>query len=171
MSAAEPAGSTEPAGSSRRTRIRTLWRYGAGSVIATVCSEVVFLTLYGVLGTSTTWASILGWLAGAVPSYWLNRTWTWGRRGRPSLRGELLPYVAIVLATLTLAVSATSAADAALTATDLDVTTRSALVGAVFLLVYVLVFVLRFFLLDRLFKRASQPTAETTDALSEKDAR
>ncbi len=132
---------------------------------------MTFLALYGALGTSTTLASILGWLAGAVPNYWLNRTWTWGRRGRPSLRREILPYVVVVLATLALAVGATSAADSLLGATTMSSTARSILVGAVFLLVYVLVFVVRFFLFDRLFARPSHPaSSEVADAISHKEA-
>lgn len=137
-------------GSPRSGLLRKVLRYGTGSLVATACSEVTFLLLYGVLGSSTTTASVLGWLAGAVPNYWLNRTWTWGRRGRPSLRHELLPYVAIVAVTLLLAVGATSLVDSALAGTGSDAV-RSALVGGTFLLVYVLVFLLRFFLFDRLF--------------------
>lgn len=165
MSGAEPRGGA----AGRRELLRKLVRYGAGSAVATVCSEVTFLTLYGALDTSTTLASILGWLAGAVPSYWLNRTWTWGRRGRPRLRTELVPYVVVVLATVALAVAATSAADAVLSGTTASSTVRSILVGAVFLLVYVLVFVLRFLLFDRLFaEKPSPPPSPASDALSRK---
>jgi putative flippase GtrA len=165
---ADPAETGATTGSGRRARLRMLFRYGAGSAVATVCSEVTFLTLYGVLDTSTTAASIVGWLAGAVPNYWLNRTWTWGRRGRPSLRREVLPYVAIVLLTLALAVGATAAADEVLSATSVSAATRSVLVGAVFLLVYVLVFALRFFLLDRLFGR---PDAALPDGRPDEETR
>ena len=143
-------------GRPRSALVRKVLRYGTGSLVATACSEVTFLLLYGVLSTSTTTASVLGWLAGAVPNYWLNRTWTWGRRGRPSLRHELLPYVAIVLLTLLLAVGATSLVDSALAGAGSD-TVRSVLVGGTFLLVYVLVFLLRFFLFDRLFAQQQDP--------------
>jgi putative flippase GtrA len=152
------------AGSPRRTSgsglLRKVLRYGTGSLVATACSEAVFLLLYGVLSTSTTTASVLGWLAGALPNYWMNRTWTWGRRGRPSLRHELLPYVAIVALTLLLAVGATALVDSALAGTESD-TVRSGLVGGTFLLVYVLVFLLRFFLFDRLFTQQQDPAPQT----------
>jgi putative flippase GtrA len=127
----------------------TLLRYGAGSVVATVCSEITFVVLYGVFGATTTVSSVLGWLAGAVPNYWLNRSWTWGRRGRPSLTGEVLPYALVVLVTLGLAITATAAADAALSGAHGWV--RTVLVGGTFLLVYVVMFLLRFVLFDRLF--------------------
>jgi len=136
-----------------------LLRYFTGSVVATVSSEVVFVLLYGVLAMGTIWASVLSWLAGAVPNFWLNRNWAWQRTGRPSLRGEVLPYAAIVLFTLLLATLATHGADAWLQDRVSD-SLRVVLVAVVFLAVYVVVFVLRFVLLDRLFSRPQHPPAD-----------
>jgi putative flippase GtrA len=137
-----------------------LLRYFTGSVVATVCSEVAFVLLYGVLGTGTTWSSALSWLAGAVPNFWLNRNWAWQRTGRPSLRGEVLPYAAIVLLTLVLATLATHGADAWLHHRDVSDSLRVVLVAAVFLSVYVVVFVLRYVMLDRLFSHPQHPPAD-----------
>jgi putative flippase GtrA len=128
-----------------------LFRYAAGSGVATACSEGVFLIVYGPFGGSSTLASVLAWLAGAIPNFWLNRNWAWGRSGRPDLVREVLPYVAIILATLGLAVLATGAADRALQDTSISAEGRTLVVGGTFLLVYVAVFVVRFLLLDRLF--------------------
>ncbi len=127
-------------------------RYAAGSAVATVCSEVTFLVLYGLLDSSPAVASVLGWLAGAVPNYWLNRTWTWRRRGRPSIRSEVLPYAAIVGVTLLLATAATSVVHNGLTGAQVSDGVRLVLVGGTFLAVYAGVFLGRFFLLDRLFR-------------------
>ncbi len=146
-----PVSAVDPRVGSRRALKRKVLRYGASSLVATACSEVTFLLLYGVGNTSTTVASVLGWLAGAGPNYWMNRSWAWGRRGRPSLRREVLPYLVVVLTTLGLAVVATGAASSALDSMDVSDLVRTVLVGGVFLLVYVLVFILRFFLFDRLF--------------------
>jgi putative flippase GtrA len=128
-----------------------LVRYAAGSGIATACSEAVFLLVYGPMHGSPALASVLGWLAGAIPNFWLNRNWAWGRSGRPSLVREVLPYVAIILATLGLAIVATGIADRVLRTTSISAEARTLVVGATFLLVYVGVFVVRFLLLDRLF--------------------
>lgn len=147
-----PAGGNEPG--SRRALWGKIGRYAAGSVVATVCSEAAFLLLYGGLGAAPAVASTIGWLAGALPNYWLNRTWTWRRRGRPSLTLEVLPYVAIVLGTLLVAAVATSSVDAALTSGQISAEVRIALVSGTFVAVYGLIFLLRFFLLDRLFRRA-----------------
>ncbi len=148
-------------------------RYAAGSVVATVCSEVTFLVLYGPLGARPAVASGLGWLAGAVPNYWLNRSWTWRRRGRPSLIREVLPYAAIVLVTLLVAAAATSVVDSLLDGGHSPAGVRLVLVGGTFLAVYGAVFLLRFFLLDQLFRRGQagipsgrigRPSAEETVA-------
>jgi putative flippase GtrA len=148
--------------SPRRQQVEKVLRYAAGSVVATVCSEVTFLLLYGPVRATPAVASALGWLAGALPNYWLNRSWTWRRSGRPSLVHEVLPYVAIILGTLLLAVVATSLVDHALTEAQVSHGVRVALVGGTFLGVYGVVFLLRFFLLDRLFRRAAAKSAPGT---------
>ena len=127
-------------------------RYGAGSIVATICSQVTFLVLYGPVGASTTVTSTLAWLAGAIPNYWLNRAWTWGRRGRPSVRRELLPYGAIVLGTLGVAILATGVGAAVLDRTSISHATETLLVWGIYFLVYVVMFVFRFLLFDRLFR-------------------
>src|SRR3954452_9378608 len=103
-----PAAATAPA---PHRLVPKLLSYFTGSVVATVSSEVVFVLLYGVLALGTTWASVVSWLAGAVPNFFLNRNWAWQRTGRPSLRHEVLPYVAIIVTTLVLATVATDLAD------------------------------------------------------------
>jgi putative flippase GtrA len=130
-----------------------LLRYFTGSVVATVCSEVVFVLLYGALSVGTAWSSVLSWLAGAIPNFWLNRSWAWQRTGRPSLRREILPYLAIILTTLVLATLLTHVADAWLHHRGVSSSVRVTLVAGVFLGTYVVVFALRFVLLERLFRR------------------
>ena len=144
-------------------------RYFGGSLIATACSELAFVVLYGPLGVGTTWASVLGWLAGAVPNYWLNRTWTWQRTGRPSFRRELLPYLVIIGITLALATGVTHGLDALLRHAGTAPSLRVTLVAVAFFGVYVVMFVLRFLLLDRLFARlaaheGTHPSTEGNDA-------
>ncbi len=137
----------------RSELIGRMARYGAGSVVATVCSQATFLVLYGPVGASTTVTSTFAWLAGAIPNYWMNRSWTWGRRGRPSLRRELLPYAAIVFGTLGLAIVATSVGATLLDRTSISHATHVLLVWGIYFLVYVVMFAFRFLLFDRLFVR------------------
>jgi putative flippase GtrA len=138
-------------------------RYVGGSAVAAACSEVTLVVLYGLLHLAPAPASTLAWLAGALPNYWLNRSWTWRRRGRPDLRREVLPYVAIILATLALAAVATAAVDRWSRDVATGSTARVALVAGTFLAVYVVMFLLRFALLDRLFTGLHRADPQTTD--------
>ncbi|MQA01400.1 MAG: hypothetical protein GEV07_01300 [Streptosporangiales bacterium] len=139
-----------------------LSKYTAGSVIATICSEVAFLFVYGVVGAGSTAATVLGWLAGAVPNYFLNRNWTWGRKGRHDLLREVLPYVAIVLVTVGLASLSTHAASILVPKVTSIHWLEVGLVGAVFLATYAVLFAGRFVLLDRLFRPRSRRQVPTT---------
>ena len=136
----------------RSDLIRRVFRYSANAIVATVCSQVTFIVLYGWVGVGTTLTSTLAWLAGAIPNYVLNRSWTWGRRGRPSLRREVVPYVAIILGTLGLAIVATGLGAAALDRTSVSHATQTLLVWGIYFTVYVVMFGVRFFLFDRLFR-------------------
>jgi putative flippase GtrA len=130
-----------------------LFRYFTGSLVATGCSEATFVLLYGPAGMGTAWSSVLSWLAGAIPNFWLNRNWAWQRTGRPSLRREVAPYAAVVIVTLLLATLLTHLADQMLHQAGVASSLRVTLVAAVFLGTYVVVFAVRFFLLERLFTR------------------
>jgi putative flippase GtrA len=131
--------------------LRKLSTYTAGSVVAAGCSELALLLCYAVLHLPPAASAVIAWLCGALPNYWLNRSWTWQRTGRPDARRELLPYALIVLGTLALAVLVTRAVDSALSGSG--AAARTTVVAVAFLGVYVVMFLLRYLLLDRLFGR------------------
>ena len=155
-----PGSSSAPAG--WRETWRKLWTYTAGSVIAAGCSELVLVVCYAVLHWPAAVSAVVAWFGGAVPNYWLNRRWTWRRTGRPDVRREVLPYVAIILATLVLAALATRAVDMALA--DSGIAARTTLVAVTVLGVYVLMFLVRYLLLDRLFGRLDRPATDEVPA-------
>jgi putative flippase GtrA len=157
-STASPAARRAPGGMPGKAL-----RYVGGSIVAAGCSEVTLVLLYGLLHVAPGPASCLAWLAGAVPNYWLNRSWTWRRRGRPDLHREVLPYVAIVVATLGLATLATAAVDRWSRNVDTGSMARVVLVAGTFLAVYVGMFVLRFALFDRLFTRLERSSRAAAD--------
>jgi putative flippase GtrA len=131
-------------------------------VIAAGISETTLLVCYGLLDLAPGVSSTIAWVAGAIPNYWLNRRWVWGRRGRPSASREVLPYVAIILGTLLLAALVTKGVDAWMRSADVSGTTRTAAVGVAFLGVYVAMFLVRYFLLDRLFRPRADRQETTT---------
>ena len=68
-----------------------------GSVIATVCSEAAFALSYGSNLLGTTGASAVAFVAGAVPNYFLNRSWAWQRHGRVRVWREVVLYALVSL--------------------------------------------------------------------------
>lgn len=85
---------------------RTLAKFAAGSVMATVVSEVVLLSALGTHLTGPKVAAVCAWAAGAIFNYTVSRRWAWGLRGRSDLLREVLPYwtmsiVALVASTIT----------------------------------------------------------------------
>lgn len=145
-----------------RSRRLLLWlRYGAGSIIAGVISQAVFVVCYA-FGAVPMAASIAAFLAGAVPNYLLNRRWAWHSQGRADVLRETLPYAVIIVVTALAAAAATSLADAWVRAHVEDRGWQVALVAAAFLGTYGFMFVLKFVLFDRLVftgPRPAQPTA------------
>jgi putative flippase GtrA len=78
--------------------VRRITGYSAGSVIAAFTSELAFAGAFGWLHSGTTWASLAGFVGGAIPNYFLNRRWAWqGRNGR-SRRSEVTLYAVVSIA-------------------------------------------------------------------------
>jgi putative flippase GtrA len=67
-------------------------RYTMGSAICFLVSEVVFVAVFWphLLGARS--SSIVASIAGIIPGYYLNRTWTWGRRDKSDFWREVVPY-------------------------------------------------------------------------------
>jgi putative flippase GtrA len=85
-------------------------RYTAGSAVAFTCSEVALVACYGTGLMGSAPASVVAFVAGAIPNYVLNRFWVWKGRGGGTVRRELLPYILVSLASLAVGAGATSLA-------------------------------------------------------------
>ena len=108
---AVPAPAGRLAGLRRSPLLRRITGYSAGSVIAAFTSELAFAGAFGWLHTGTTWASLAGFIGGAIPNYILNRRWAWqGRNGR-SRRSEILLYAAVSIASFAVSVVVTDIAE------------------------------------------------------------
>jgi putative flippase GtrA len=72
-------------------------RYTAGSAICFAISEIVFVAVFWphLLGARS--SSLVASIAGIIPGYYLNRTWTWGRQTRSDFWREVVPYWATAL--------------------------------------------------------------------------
>ncbi|MGY4767779.1 GtrA family protein [Kribbella sp. CWNU-51] len=126
----------------RRSRLLLWARYSASSVVAVVVSQVAFALCYW-LGASAVAATLVAWLAGAVPNYLLSRRWAWGRQGR------LLPYAMIVIGSAVTAALVTTATDHLVQGIDSHAW-KTVLVTGSYFGTYGVLFILKFVLFDRL---------------------
>jgi putative flippase GtrA len=64
-----------------------------GSVITTMVSFIAIAILYGFkILPGIMSATLTGNAIASVPAYYLNRTWTWGKRGKSHWRTEIIPF-------------------------------------------------------------------------------
>jgi putative flippase GtrA len=122
-------------------------RYTLGSVVALAVSEITFALCYS-MGLGTTACSILAFVAGAIPNWILNRRWAWRRRGRPSLRREILPYLATSVVSLVASSATTGWTDHQIRHTVASPGLRTAAVTATYLVTFAVLFVVKFLLYE-----------------------
>jgi putative flippase GtrA len=92
--------------------VRRMLRYSLASVVSVVVTEAALLVAFGLLHWPASAANVMACAVGAVPSCWLNRTWTWGRRGRSRLWREVVPFFALAFLGLAVSTWATDLAGA-----------------------------------------------------------
>ncbi|WP_370963496.1 GtrA family protein [Amycolatopsis sp. cg9] len=146
----------------RRRGWARLARAAATSVAATVLSQVVLLAVLATGGAAAL-AGALAWAAGAVLNFLVTRRWVWGRTGRPRVRRELLPYLAVIGLGGLASIGLTTLAGSLLARADVPHFWWVVLVDGAYVGSYAVVFVLKFTLLDRVvFGRGAARTPATT---------
>lgn len=88
-------------------------------------------------------ANLVAVALSAIPAYYMNRIWVWGKRGRSHWRKEVVPFWAFTIAGLLLSTVMIAYAD--------NHTRNRYLILFVQLFAFGVLWVIRFFLLDRLF--------------------
>ncbi len=131
---------------------RKLFRYTMVSVISTVVSFSVLGFVYGVLRLGsevpdTLFANIVA----AFPSYYLNRTWAWGKTGRSHITREVLPFWALAVSGIVFSIFTASAARHLSDVHHLHHLGRTVLVLGANLAAFGILWVLKFLLFNRLF--------------------
>jgi putative flippase GtrA len=90
---------------------RTL-KFATVSVISTVVAQsVLFLTFDLFTLASAMVCNVVATTVATFPAYWLNRTWTWGKRGKSNIWREVVPFwvmafIGLVLSTVAVGVAA-----------------------------------------------------------------
>jgi putative flippase GtrA len=72
-------------------------RYSMVSIISVIVSEILLFIAFGLLHWSARASNIWAVCLSALPSYWLNRAWAWGKRGRSHFLKEVAPFWGMAL--------------------------------------------------------------------------
>lgn len=79
---------------------RKAFRYAVVSVVSVAVNQVVLFGLFALAHWTARAANFGAFVAGGIPSYILNRRWTWGKTGRSHFLKEVVPYWALAFAGL-----------------------------------------------------------------------
>ena len=126
------------------------------SVVATVASQLAFALCYW-FGAAAVVATMVAFLAGAVPNYILNRRWSWRSRG------QMLPYAIIVVGSAIIAALVTTLTSHLVQGIDSHAW-KTVLVTGSYFGTYGVLFILKFVLFDRLVFVKPEPAAEAVPA-------
>lgn len=91
-----------------------IWKFAAVSLVATAVSQSLLFLFYPHIVSSAMGSNVIATAVSTVPAYYLNRRWTWGKRGKSRLWREVVPFwviafVGLVLSTVIVGIAAKNA--------------------------------------------------------------
>lgn len=144
---------------------KKMFRYTMVSVISSAVSFIILGLAYGVFRW---WSEVpdtmLANIVATVPSYYLNRSWAWGKTGRSHVRREILPFWTLSVAGILLSIVAASKARDVGLAHHLSHADRTGLVLGANLLAFGVLWVLKFAVFNRLFHIARTDEEDSVPA-------
>ena len=124
------------------------------SVISTTVSVTVLAATTAGFGFEAWIANVLATAVATVPSYHLNRRWTWGKKGASDLWREMLPFWILSFSGLVLSTVAVALTDSWLHGSHLGQPLRTLVIVTAHLSGFGILWVAQFILLERvLFAR------------------
>ncbi len=118
-------------------------KYSLVSVVNVVVGQGLLLLLHGPVGWGATRSNVVAVCVSAVPAYYMNRMWVWGKRGKSDFRTEVLPFWVFVVIGLVMSTVSVTVAARVFTSKLIP---NIASIGS-----FGILWVLRFFILDRMF--------------------
>jgi putative flippase GtrA len=132
---------------------RKLLRYSLVSVASTTTSIVVIAIVYGFrIIPGEVEATIFGNVVATIPSYNLNRKWTWGKSGRSHLRKEVLPFWGIAALGIIFSIVGASYARHLVHAHDWSHLLNTVIVEGANFVSFAVFWVLKLMIFNRIFK-------------------
>lgn len=130
---------------------RKAFRYAMVSVVSLVVSQITLFTLFAGFHWTARSANVAACATGGVPSYWLNRRWTWGKRGRSHLWREVAPFWIVAFASLVVSTVIAGVAESQAVELSSSRLVQALVVNAAVIVTYGVIWVAKFLLLNVLF--------------------
>jgi putative flippase GtrA len=143
------AAETLDEGRPSTTLVTRLARCMGVSVITTIVSITMLAATTVGLGLAAWMANVLATAVATVPSYHLNRRWTWGKREASDLWREIMPFWVLSFAGLVLSTLAVALTDSLLHGTHLGQPLHTFVIVAAHLSGFGILWVAQFVLLER----------------------
>lgn len=144
---------------------KKMFRYTMVSVISTGVAQG---TLFLVFGIARLWSAvpsnIFANAVAAVPSYYLNRNWAWGKTGRSHVMREVVPFWVLSFAGMALSIVTVGATAHWCRSEDLGHLATSVLVNAANLFAFGVLWILKFLVFNRMFAVEPEPAPEPAPA-------
>lgn len=148
-------------------RLRRLVKFATVSAISVVVNQSTLLVTFGLLHWPARPANLTAFVMSTIPSFELNRRWTWRRSGRTHVRRELAPFWILAIIGLIASDQATRfAASASADVASRPIRTLVVMLAA--LSTYGVLWLVKFVLLDRLVW-GEPPRADVAEARARPD--
>jgi putative flippase GtrA len=139
-------------------------RYTTVSAISALTSLAVLTFVYGVLRLWTEVPSVLfSNVVAGIPSYFLNRRWTWGKTGRSHLWREIIPFWVMSLTGIGFALVTAQLAHNFADTHHLHHLARTVLVVGANVASFGILWLVKFMILNRLFAQIADAEVGVED--------
>jgi putative flippase GtrA len=142
---------------------KTFAKYSLVSVISVAINLVLLVFALNVLDWTPAWANIFAVGVSAIPSYYLNRAWAWGKRGRSHFLKEVVPFWAFAF--LGLVISTVAVHLVGKQVNDLHPALRTAVLGATQVGAFGVLWIVKFIVFNELMFKHHPEVLEDEPAL------
>jgi len=147
-------------------------RYLFSSVITTIFSFTVISLVYGLhIIDGVIGATLFGNILAILPSYWLNRNWAWGKKGRSHFRREIVPFWTMALAGIAFSLLGATLAKHEVSAHHWSHLINTGVVAFANVISFVIFWVLKMMLFNRIFHVAEMTEFDEHLLLEEEASR
>lgn len=95
----------------RSETVLKAFKYTVASVVSVVVSQVILFLSFGVFHLwSATMSNFVAVAISAIPSYYMNRAWAWGKTGKSHFMKEIVPFWGLAFLGLLLSLWSVNAA-------------------------------------------------------------